>query len=103
MKRLGILLILFCFSCPGLFGQDNKGTGPREKSVKTEMRIKKQQRREGRERRKKEKEERRAVKKHHKRLQTKTVQKRMKSSRSKAIRNNEHKREFFLKRWFSRN
>jgi hypothetical protein len=82
--------------------QDNKGTGPPEKSIKSEIGVRKQQRREARERRKLEREERKAIKKHHKRIQTKKVQKRMKESRGKAIRNNEHRREPFYKRWFKR-
>jgi hypothetical protein len=83
-----------------LDAQDNTGTGPKEKSIKAELSIKKQQRREARERRKREKEERRAIKKHHKRIQTKKVQKRMKQSKETAIRHNENRREPFYKRWF---
>jgi len=99
------LIFLFLLSCAPVVlpAQDNKGTGPKQNSIGKELSIKKQQRRESREKRKLERAERKAVKKHHKRIQTKKVQKRMKTSRSKAQRNNEHKREFFLKRWFSRN
>jgi hypothetical protein len=49
-----------------------------------------------------EKEERRFVEKHHKRIQSKEVRKRMKSSRRTAMRNHDNKREFFVKRWFQR-
>jgi hypothetical protein len=35
-------------------------------------------------------------------IQTKAVQKRMKESKRKAKRHNENKREFFLKRWFTK-
>lgn len=42
------------------------------------------------------------VKAHHKKLQNKKVLKRMNKSKRKAKLNNEHKREFFLIRWFSK-
>ncbi len=74
-----------------VLSQDNKGTGPKQNSVGRELSIKKQQRRESREKRKLEKAEKKAVDKHHKRIQTKKVNKRMKASRKKANRNNEHK------------
>lgn len=95
-----MLLALLCAVSVDIAAQDNKGTGPAEKSIRAEISIKKQQRREARERRKLEREERKAIKKHHKRIQTKKVQKRMKESRQTAIRNNEHRREPFYKRWF---
>lgn len=57
---------------------------------------------EKREKRRQERAERRAVKKYHKRIQTKEVRKRMRSSRKTALRNHDHKREFFLKRWFQK-
>lgn len=57
---------------------------------------------EKRELRRKERAEKKAIKAYHKRLQTKTVRKRMKSSRRKATRYNNNEREFFLKRWFKK-
>ena len=80
----------------------NKGTGPDEPSAKEELRIRKQRRKAAREKRKLEKEEQKKIKKHHKRIQTKKVQKRMKKSRKQSVRNNENRREFFLKRWFTK-
>lgn len=84
-----------------LAGQE-KGTGPREKSFKQELKTNKQIRHEAREKRRMEKAERKAIKKHHKRLQTKEVRKRMKSNRKRATRYNTNKREFFLTRWFKK-
>lgn len=98
-RKLLSALLAVCMSVSAA-AQDNKGTGPAEKSIKAEIGIKKQQRREARERRKRERQERKAIKRHHKRIQTKKVQKRMKESRQTAIRNNEHRREPFYKRWF---
>jgi hypothetical protein len=94
-----LLLVLFIVCAVNVQSQ-NKGTGPQEPSAREEIRIRKQRKHEARERRKQEKAERKKVKEHHKRLQTKTVQKRMKKSKKTAIRNNEHKREFFMTRWF---
>jgi hypothetical protein len=102
MKIIVLILSLLFFLPPSFPAQDNKGTGPKQQSVRRELSIKKQRRKDAREKRKMERAERKAIEKHHKRIQTKKVQKRMKSSRSKAMRNNQHKREFFLKRWFSR-
>jgi hypothetical protein len=94
------LFFLSLFLQPA-YGQD-KGTGPKEKSFKQELKTNKQLRREAREKRKLERAERKAVKKHHNRIQTKKVRKRMKESRKSATRHNENKREFFLKRWFKK-
>lgn len=75
------------------------GTGPREKSFRQDLKSNKQIRLERREKRKLEKAEQKAIRKHHKRIQTKAVQKRMKTSKKKSKRYNDNKREFFLKRW----
>jgi hypothetical protein len=99
-KKIIFILLLFTFSLP-YYGQD-KGTGPKEKSIASQRKLKKLERREAREKRKKERAERKAVKAYHKRLQTKTVRKRMKHSKKRATLNNENKREFFLKRWFKK-
>ena len=40
-------------------------------------------------------------KKRHEKIQTRDVRKRMKKSKNKASLNNSHKKEFFLKRWFT--
>lgn len=101
MKKL--LTIVFCLALSLLAKPQQKpGTGPKEKSVKSEMRSRKMARKEDREKRKLEKEERRAVAKHHKRIQTKAVRKRMKASQGKAIRNQDNKREPFFKRLFQK-
>lgn len=94
-----IVLALLCMLLLPAYSQE-KGTGPREKSFKQELKTNKQIRREAREKRKLERAEKKAIKKHHKRIQTKKVRRRMKESRKTAVRHNENKREFFLKRWF---
>lgn len=64
------------------------------------------QRKEGRrvfkENRRIKRDEAKKIKQHHKRLQTKEVRKRMKKDKKKSQRIKENKREFFLKRWFSK-
>lgn len=95
------MLLTLSFLVRPAAAQSN-GAGPKEKSVKSERRIRKELRREATEKRRKERAERKAIKKHHKRLQTKKVRKRMKSSRKSANRYNENKREFFLIRWFKK-
>ena len=42
------------------------------------------------------------IKEHDKRIQTKAVRKKMRKDKAKSKRINEHKREFFLKRWFKK-
>lgn len=101
MKIKSILLVLLLGMSFAFFAQE-KGTGPKERSFKSERKLRKEDRREAKEKRLKEKAERKAVEKHHKRLQTKTVQKRMKAGKRRARLNNENKREFFLRRWFQK-
>ncbi len=101
MKQVLLLSLLSLFTWTNFQAQE-KGTGPREKTFKQELKSNKQLRREARDRRRMEREERKAVKKYHKRLQTKDVRKRMKASRRKAQRYHDNKREFFLKRWFTK-
>ncbi len=99
-------LILFCLLSFSVHAQQKKSpqnkSGPAEKSFKEELKSDKQLRIEKREKRRKERAERKAVKQYHKRIQTKSVRKRMKSSRKTAIRNHDNKREPFLKRYFKK-
>jgi len=99
--RIIIINLLFFISFLTAYSQE-KGTGPKEKSVSTQRKIQKKERFEAREKRRKEKAERKAIKKHHKRIQTKTVRKRMKKSKNKAILNHDNKREPFFKRLFKK-
>lgn len=82
--------------------QSQNGTGPKEKTLRAEMRSEKKARKKDREQRKLERDERKAVEAHHKRIQTKAVRKRMKQSRKTAMRNHDNKREFFAVRWFKK-
>jgi hypothetical protein len=102
MRGLAHIFLLFiCFSCSLVTAQE-KNTGPKEKSFKSELKTNKQFRFEQREKRRKERAEKKAVKKYHKRLQTKKVLKRMKTSKRKSVRVNDNSREPFVKRWFQK-
>jgi hypothetical protein len=101
MKIL-LYLLVFVFLSGLSQAQQQPGTGPKEKSVRNEMRNRKLARKEDREKRKLEKEERKAIEKHHKRIQTKTVRKRMKASQRKTMRQRENKRDPFIKRLFQK-
>lgn len=97
--KYSIALLVFITT---LCQAQDKGPKPSKDVVKSKREIRKEERKESKERRKREKEERKAIKAYHKRLQTKQVYKRMKKSRKKATFYNEHKREFFLVRWFKK-
>lgn len=102
MHRLRVIICSLLFLCSFDSFPQEKGTGPREKTVKEEIKSNKRIRQEKREKRKREKAEKKAIKKHHKRIQTKTVRKRMSSSKKRAKRNNDNTREFFLVRWYKK-
>jgi len=101
-KKIIYFALFLAILFPVSISAQDKGTGPKERSFKSERKLRKEERKEARERRRKEKAERKAIKAHHKRIQTKTVRKRMKSSKKRATLNNENRREFFLKRWFKK-
>ena len=97
------LLTVILFFSIHTFGQKQpEAKAPSKQAEQNKRAIRKAERKEARERRKLEKEERKAIKAYHKRLQTKTVRKRMKKSRKKAIMNNTNKREPFFKRIFKK-
>jgi hypothetical protein len=99
-KRLILFLIFVTFLLP-VFSQE-KGTGPREKSIASERKARKKAKFEAREKRRKERAERKAIKKYHKRLQTKKVRKRMKQSKHQSKLNNDNRREPFFRRIFKK-
>ena len=97
----GLLVVLF-LSITGVYGQDTKDVNARS-PVPKEAGAKQQKKAE------KKKEDQRKLKekaidkgrKRHEKLQSKEVRKRMKKSKKKAAANHAHKKEFFLKRWFT--
>jgi hypothetical protein len=100
--RLVMFSMLLGMTQTGKVLAQEKGTGPKERSLKQDIKSNKRLRQEKREKRKLEKAEQKAIKKHHKRIQTKKVLKRMKASRKKSKRINNNEKEFFLKRWLKK-
>jgi hypothetical protein len=99
MKRLfRLVFLLFLVISPGAFAQE----APPPKTPGTSKAQRKAARKKWKEQRKQERMERKMVKKKQKQLQTKKTYRRMKRDKRKALRNNQHKQEFFLKRWFSK-
>jgi len=97
-KIFFLVLSIFSFA----FSAVSQERGGKEKSIKSERKVRKELRREAIEKRRKERAERKAIKKYHKRLQTSKVRKRMKASKKSATRYNQNKREFFIIRWFKK-
>lgn len=101
-KYFILIFVILTFSITAQQPPGNSTPASKDPGEKTRREIRKQERKEWKERRKLEREEQKAIKAYHKRIQTKTVLKRMKRSKRTAIMNNENKREFFLKRWFTK-
>ena len=107
-KKLGkIFFSCLLFLLPFLvYSQDapvNDAAGEQNKSAPMTKRQQRQKdRKEWKEHRKADIEEQKNIKEHHKRIQTKETRKRMRESKRKSTLINEHKREFFLKRWFKK-
>jgi len=74
-------------------------SGPREKTVKEELKTNKQLRKEAKEKRKQERAEKKAIKAHHKRIQSKRSLRSMKDNRRKSNLANDRKRENIFRRW----
>ena len=100
LKRIFLLLLIIIpFT---IAAQEPAGGGEKQSSTPTTKAQRKSAKRKWKEQRLKKMEEKKKIKNHHKRIQTKEVRKKMRRDARKAKRVNEHKREFFLKRWFRR-
>ncbi|MBP7808895.1 MAG: hypothetical protein KA163_06360 [Bacteroidia bacterium] len=95
-------IIFIAFSIVSFAQKAPEPKAPTKGAEQNKKAIRKAERKEAKERKRIEKEERKAIKAYHKRLQTKTVRKRMKKSRKKAIMNNTNRREPWLKRVFKK-
>jgi hypothetical protein len=98
----GLLVIVLLLSVRGVYAQDTKDVDARS-PVPREAKAKQQKKAE------KKKEDQRKLKekaidkgkKNHEKIQSKETRKRMKKNKKKAAANHAHKKEFFLKRWFT--
>ncbi|MFI5151077.1 MAG: hypothetical protein ACHQRM_15185 [Bacteroidia bacterium] len=98
-KIFRIVIILGLLITPGMMEAQSSGsqvsTGP--PSSRASKRAAKKQWKQDR---KKKHDKDKSLRSYQKRTQTKSTRKRMRASRHTAELNNEHKREFFVKRWF---
>ncbi|HEV7230102.1 MAG TPA: hypothetical protein VGO45_02170 [Bacteroidia bacterium] len=107
MKKLLKILAILCFlSLPAITSAQGVALNANEKPDTRAPGASREQRRAARkhwrdDRRKKHAQDK-ALKDYQKHSQTKATRRRMKENRAKAEMNNQHKREFFLKRWFHR-
>lgn len=103
-KLLFILITVFFISNPCISQEGGgKADVPKhEKSFKSKRKLAKADRKAAREKRKEEKAEQKKIRDYHKRIQTKEVRKRMKRSKVKAQRNQDHLREPFFQRLFQK-
>ncbi|MBK7667888.1 MAG: hypothetical protein IPJ32_11455 [Sphingobacteriaceae bacterium] len=95
-------IIFIGFSIISFAQKPPEPKAPTKGAEQNKKAIRKAEKKEAKERRKLEKAEQKAIKAYHKRLQTKTVRKRMKKSRKRAIMNNTNKREPWIKRVFKK-
>ena len=105
MFKLFFIFIITLFISIPCISQEGGGKADvpkHEKSFKSKRKLAKADRKEAREKRREKKAEEKKIREYHKRLQTKEVRKRMKRSKGKAIRNNDHQREPFFQRLFQK-
>jgi hypothetical protein len=96
------IILIAVFLLPLMAFAQEGAKKDKEQEPKTSRSQRREAKKQWKEQRRNERLEKKKIKDHHKRIQTKTVRKRMKSDKKEAQRNQDHKREFFLKRWFSK-
>ena len=102
--RIVVIFILAFFLKNVCIAQDSKGGDPpkHEKSIKSKRKLRKADKKKWKEERRNKRAEEKKIRNHHKRIQTKSVRKRMKGNKGKAIRNNANQREPFFKLLFQK-
>src|SRR4051812_41364153 len=98
LKTLSFLMICFL----PVLGNAQQNSGAGTSTIMSEKAQREKAKKDAKEKRKQEKIHDKEVKEYQKSTQTKKVRKRMKKDKRRANLNNEHKREFFLIRWFSK-
>lgn len=104
LLRIVVIFIFTFFIKNSCIAQEGGGgDGPKhEQSIKSKRKLRKADKKKWKEDRRNKRAEEKKIRNHHKRIQTKTVRKRMKSNKGKALRNNAHQREPFFKRLFQK-
>ncbi len=99
--RIVILVFLIIgFSQDLLLAQEGATPPKKEQSIKSKRKQYREDKKKWKEERELKRAEEKKIEEHHKRIQTKEVQKRMKKSRARAMKNNSHKRDPFFQRLF---
>ena len=96
------IILIAVFMLPLMTFAQEAAKKDKEQEPKTSRSQRREAKKQWKEQRRNERLEKKKIKDHHKRIQTKKVLKRMKADKKEAQRNQDHKREFFLKRWFSK-
>jgi hypothetical protein len=97
-----IVLALLWLVNPALSQDGGSGDGGQKEKTETGRAARRKAKKEWKEKRRKDMSDAQAKKNYNKKYNSKKVRKRMKKNEKKAKRNNEHKREFFVKRWFKK-
>jgi hypothetical protein len=100
MKLLALAAFVFCFTVTHAQSGELYYKPADQKGPETKAQKKTEERQKALEKKSEKAQE--EAKEQHMKHQTKAVRKRMKEDAHTADLNNEHKREFFLKRWFSK-
>ena len=95
-----VILIFLIVSIPQnlLLAQEGAQPPKKEQSIKSKRKQYKEDKKKWKEEREQKRAEEKKIEEHHKRIQTKEVQKRMKKSKARAMRNNTHQRDPFFQR-----
>lgn len=103
-KLLLLISVLLFASTMDVFAQDggNTNSGQGTEQQPTGKAARRKAKKEWKKQRRADMDDAKAKKEYNKKYNTKKTRKRMKRAEKKAKRNNEHKREFFLKRWFKK-
>ncbi len=104
-KSLCIFLVLFLTALTPSFSQDGnnaEGGGDGPEKTETGKAARRKAKKEWKKQRKQEMSDAKAKKQYNKKHNSKKTRKRMKKNEKKAKRHNEHKKEFFITRWFKK-
>jgi hypothetical protein len=103
-KGLIFILVLLFAGVTEIYAQDggNAEGGATTGQEPTGKAARRKAKKEWKKQRKTDMQDAKAKKEYNEKYNTKKTRKRMKKAEKQAKRNNEHKREFFLKRWFKK-
>jgi len=103
-KSLFFILVMIFTGATDVYAQDggNAEGGSGTEQQPTGKAARRKAKKEWKKQRKQDMQDAKSKKEYNEKYNTKKTRKRMKKAEKKAKRNNEHKREFFLKRWFKK-